>query len=62
LDSDTVLVRYKHLSREWENLNRSTDFGEFDPTVSFDVNNGLGFFGALLEDTLSFTVDTSTAF
>jgi len=59
LDSDTVLVRYRHLSKEWENFQPDTDAGEFDPTTSFDVNNGLGFFGALLEDTLAFTVDTT---
>jgi len=59
LDSDTVLVRYQHLSKEWENFQPDTDAGEFDPTTSLDVNNGLGFFGALLEDTLRFTVDTT---
>jgi len=60
LDSPYALVRYTHLSREWENFKLDTETGQFDPTQSIDVPGGLGFFGAVFQDTTCFFMSMKT--
>lgn len=58
LSDNQIYVAFQHLGPAWSghlpgNLS-------YDPTESDVVENGLGFFGGLREDTVSVTVDTSS--
>ena len=57
LSDDRLLVAYKHLGPAWSG--RIPGDLTFDPTISDDVDNGLGFFGGYREDTVAVRVDTS---
>lgn len=54
LDSNTIMIRYKHFGPEWQ-TGRPIPQGGID-TDSGLVENGLGFLGAYREDTFSFQV------
>lgn len=60
LDSDQIRIRYAYLGPEWYGDIPEDSLG-YNPLESHDVTNGLGFLGAVREDRISGTVDTSRA-
>lgn len=60
LDSDQIRIRYAYLGPEWYGDIPQDSLG-YNPLESHDVTNGLGFLGAIREDRIFGTVDTSRA-
>lgn len=58
LDTETIRIAFTHLGPAWSG--EIPDGFTFDPTDSRFVENGVGFFGGLRQDTVSVTVDTSS--
>lgn len=58
LNSDTLRVHYTYLGPEWYG-EIPEDSLTYDPLNSYDVTNGLGFFGALGQARTSVSVDTA---
>lgn len=59
LDSDKIRVQYAYLGPEWYG-DIPDDSLTYDPLSSYDVSNGLGFFGSLRRDQTFVRVDTSS--
>lgn len=58
LDSDTLRVKYTYLGPTWYG-DIPEDSLSYDPLSSYDVSNGLGFFGSLGQATATLPVDTT---
>lgn len=58
LDSDEVRLRYTYLGPEWYG-EIPADSLTYDPLESHDVSNGLGFFGSVVRNHVSTTVNTA---
>lgn len=56
LNDNRILIAYTHLGPAWSGRVAEA---EYDPTESVFVEDGLGFFGGLRQDTVSVVVDTS---
>lgn len=57
LASSIILVRYLHLGSEWQKV---YPIYPNDPQDIMDVENGLGFFGGYRDETISYTIQSST--
>ena len=53
LDQQTIFLRYIHFGKEWESF-RDSEFLDFDFIDSGDVENGIGFVGAIRRGEFSF--------
>ncbi len=59
LDTETIRIAFTHLGPAWSG--KIPEGGlTFDPTESRFVENGLGFFGGLRQDTVTVAVDTES--
>lgn len=58
LDSDTLRVKYTYLGPNWYG-DIPEDSLTYDPLSSYDVTNGLGFFGSLGQAIATLPVDTT---